>query len=133
MDVFLSDEAILHLRAHALEGQGKGQGGLLLGHKRGQRFIVEQVYPSRVHFFSSERNFWILDQLFSGKIIGFYSFTSGSKKAPAVLRPFAYGKVFLRISLRPKNRWNLEPHVIEYKDSFFLRPIALHTPIKEKG
>ena len=43
MDVFLSEDALLLLRAHALEGQGKDQGGLLLGHKRGQRFIVEQV------------------------------------------------------------------------------------------
>jgi hypothetical protein len=132
MDVFLSDEAILLLRAHALEGPGKDQGGLLLGHKRGQRFIVEHVYPSRERFFSSERTYWVIDRLFRGKIIGFYSFVSSPKKAPRILRPFAYGKVFLRVTLRPKNRWTLKPHVIEYKDSFFLLPIALHSRTKEK-
>jgi len=132
MDVFLSEDALLLLRAHALEGQGKDQGGLLLGHKRGQRFIVEQVYPSRGHFFPSERIYWALDRLFRGKIIGFYSFASSPKIAARVLQPFAYGKVYLRITLRPKSRWTLKPHVIEYKDSFFLLPIALDSPKKEK-
>jgi hypothetical protein len=132
MDVFLSEDAVLLLRAHALDGQEKDRGGLLLGHKRGQRFIVEQVYPSRERFFSSERTYWALDRLFRGKIIGFYSFASSQKKAPPVLRPFAYGKIFLRITLGPKHRWTLKPHVIEFKDSFFLLPIALRSPTKEK-
>lgn len=127
MDVYLSEEALLYLKGQALESSGKTPSGILLGHKRGQRFFVEQVYPSRESYFSSEQNYWALDRLFSGKIIGFYSFTSDTEKAPKILLPFAYGKLFLKIALRLKNRLALKPYVIEYKDSFFLQPISLRS------
>jgi hypothetical protein len=132
MDVYLSEEAFIYLKGQALESSVKNHGGLLIGHKRGQRFFVEKVYPSRESYISSERNYWALDRLFDGKIIGFFSFTSGAEKALKILQPFAYGKLFLRIALRPKNRLTLKPYVIEYKDSFFLLPISLHSRPKGK-
>jgi hypothetical protein len=132
MDMFLSKEAFLYLKGQALVPPGQAPGGLLLGHKRGQRFYVEQVYPARESFFSSERNYWAFRRLFGEKIIGFYSFTSATAFKPKILQPFAYGKVFLRITRRPKNRLSLKPHVIEYKDSFFLLPIPLHSRSEEK-
>jgi hypothetical protein len=132
MDIYLSREALLYLKGQALESPGQAPSGLLLGHKRGQRFFVEQVYPSRESFFSSEQNYWAFRRLFGGKIIGFYSFTSSTAAKPKILQPFAYGKLFLRITRRPKNRLSLKPHVIEYKDSFFLLPISLHSRTKEK-
>lgn len=132
MDVYISDEARLYLKGQALESSGRAASGILLGHKRGKRFFVEQVYPSRESYFSSERNYWAVDRLFSGKIIGFYSFASGQKKAPKILQPFAYGKLFLRITPRSKNRLTLRPYVVEYKDSFFLLPILLSSRLKAK-
>jgi hypothetical protein len=133
MDMFLSKEALLYLKGQALEPPGQAPSGLLLGHKRGQRFYVERVYPARESFFSSEGNYWAFRRLFGEKIIGFYSFTSADAAAkPEILQPFAYGKLFLRITRRPKNRLSLKPHVIEYKDSFFLLPISLHSRSEEK-
>jgi hypothetical protein len=132
MDVYLSETATLFLKGQALEASEQTSSGLLLGHKRGQRFFVEQVYPSKESSFSSERTYWTLDRLFEGKIIGFYSFASATRKPPKILRPFAYGKLFLRIALRPQKRLTLKPHIIEYKDSFHLLPIALHSRPKGK-
>jgi len=132
MDVYLSEGALLFLKAQALETSGKTRSGLLLGHRRGQRFFVEQAYPSGARTIFSERTYWALDRLFSGKIIGFYSFTSRGRRAPEILKPFAYGKVFLQILLRPKNRWTIRPHLIEFKDSFVLLPIPLYSRSKGK-
>jgi len=132
MDVYLSEDALLYLKGQALESSERAPSGILLGHKRGQRFFVEQVYPARESYFSSEQNYWALDRLFDGKIIGFFSFASGPEKAAKILQPFAYGKIFLRITFRPKNQLTITPYVIEYKDSFFLLPLALHSRPKRK-
>jgi hypothetical protein len=132
MDVQLSEDALLFLKAQALEGSGNTQSGLLLGHKRGRRFFVEQVYPSGERAVFSERTYWTLDRLFGGKIIGFYSFASRRRQAPKILKPFACGKVFLSIVRRPKNRWTIKPQLIEFKDSFVLLPIPLHSRSKGK-
>ncbi len=131
MDVHLSDEALLYLKGQGLESRGSAPSGLLLGHKRGQRFFVEQVYPSRSSYFSRERNFWSLYQLFGDRIIGFFSFTREDDKMEGPLQPFAYGKLFLRLASRT-NRLALKAFVIDYKDSFFLRPISARYPTARK-
>jgi hypothetical protein len=131
MDVHLSDEALLYLKGQGLESGRIPSSGLLLGHKRGQRFFVEQVYPSRSSYFSREQNFWNLYRLFGDRIIGFFSFAPQDDKTEGLLQPFAYGKIFLRIAGRT-NRLALKAYVIDYKESFFLRPIPGRYPTARK-
>jgi hypothetical protein len=127
MDAYLSKEALSYLQAEVLGPPRKVGRGLLLGHRRGPRFFVEKVYPLGGRTALSERQFWELDRVFEGKIVGFYE--TGSRRASTrrVLRPFAYGKLFLEIhdSSDRQRRLFLKPHVIEYDDHFFLSPIAL--------
>ncbi|MBM3285325.1 MAG: hypothetical protein FJY81_05580 [Candidatus Aminicenantes bacterium] len=130
MDVYLSEEALLFLEGQALDSAA-GRGGLLLGHKRGPRFFVEKAFPCRSGFFLSPANFWALDRHFRGKIIGFYAFGPGPKKKSGFFRPFACGKVYLEV--RPgQKKMRLKPSVIEYKDAFFLQPVALCSASKER-
>jgi hypothetical protein len=128
MDVYVSAEALLYLRAQALEAPRRLPSGLLLGHKRGPRFIVEKVYPSPAAFSIGEREYRAWDRLFAGRIIGFYS--AGVRKAAQLLRPFACGKLYLRVDPGPARTPTLKPYVIDYKDRFRLVPVALVPPPK---
>jgi hypothetical protein len=127
MDAYLGAEATAGLEAEALECAGKTCRGLLLGHRRGPRFFVEKAFPLRGGAFPSETRLRQLDLIFRGKVIGFYAL-GGSVRGPSgILRPFAYGKLYLRISASASGsrKTDMKPHVIEYDGAFRLSPIAL--------
>ncbi|MEW5901195.1 MAG: hypothetical protein AB1715_07020 [Acidobacteriota bacterium] len=133
MDVYLSEEALVFLRAQTLRGSGSRPSGLLLGHKRGGRFFVERVYPCPRRSFSQARGFWALEKLFHGKIIGFYAFGARTEKTAALNQPFAFNKVWLKLETPRRKKLNFQPSLIEYNGSFFLRPLSLAAlPEKKK-
>jgi hypothetical protein len=126
MDVYLSDEALLFLRAEMLTAPGRRPSGLLLGHTRARRFFVERVYPCPQRAFARQPGYWALERLFGGKIIGFYSSGPAKEKAPALYQPFAFNKLWLELeasagAVRPE----LKPFLVEYDGSFSLRPLAI--------
>ena len=132
MDVYLSEEARQHLQAQALESARRGARGLLLGHRRGGRFFVERIYPCSFGDFPSDRDYWALDGIFEGKIIGFY--TGGRRAWPAggKFPPFTFNKLCLKFDADPKKGLVLSPAVVEYSDSFKLVPVALAAQAKKK-
>lgn len=125
MDVYLTEEVWQYLRAQALESPRRRACGLLLGHRRGGRFFVERVYPCSSGPFPSARKYRVLDGIFEGKIIGFYS--SGRRAGPAArkLPPFSYNKLYLEFDPHPEKGLILRPAVVEYSDAFHLVPAAL--------
>jgi hypothetical protein len=127
MDAYLGAEAAAGLAAEALERSGKRCRGLLLGHRRGPRYFVERAFPLRGGAFPSETRFRELDRIFGGRIIGFYASGDGGRGSSSILRPFAYGKLYLWIAgLSARSRRPVvKPHVIEYDQAFFLSPIPL--------
>jgi hypothetical protein len=127
MDAYLGAEAAAGLAAAALECSGKKCRGLLLGHRRGPRYFVEKAFPLRGGGFPSATRFRELDRIFGGKLIGFYSGGDRGTGSPRVLRPYAYGKLYLRISpaAAGARRPPVKAHVIEYDDGFYLKPIPL--------
>lgn len=127
MDARLSREALLHLQALNLASSSSSSEGLLLGHKRGHRYFVEKVLPTQTGFFTSVKQYFDLDQLFDGKIIGFFSFRPEQKKMTKILAPFAYGKLFLEIHARSKKKVEIKPFIIDFDKKFFL------SPVKPKG
>lgn len=124
MDVYLTREALLYLEGQALDSKTTARGGLLLGHKRGQRFYVEKAFPCRPSFFLSLANFWALDRHFQGKIIGFYSLCNQDEKRTRFLQPFACGKLYLELKPGPK-KTKFRPSVIDYDKRFYLRPVKI--------
>jgi hypothetical protein len=125
MDVYLSKEARQQLRAQALEVPHGRSAGLLLGHRRGARFLVEKVYPCRFGPLPSAEIYAELDGIFEGRIIGFYSAASPAGKAGPKWPPYSYNKLYLEIGLGPKKRLNLRAAVIEYSESFRLVPATM--------
>jgi hypothetical protein len=127
MDAYLAEEALLDLRGQAFDPLSQKSAGLLLGHKRGPRFFVEKIFPCRAAFFLTLKNYRALDNHFSGRIIGFYFFDSNSRKRHQLCRPFAYGKLYLEI--RPgQKKLTMRPSVIDFKESFYFRPVPLVFP-----
>ena len=74
MEVFLSTEAIQSFSALQCSLPNTNTDGFLIGHKRGDMFFIERIFPSQKGFFSSQQKYFELRQKLEDKIIGFYSF-----------------------------------------------------------
>jgi len=125
MDSYLSQEAYKSLTALSIISSSSSSDGLLIGHKRGHRFFVEKIFPSLPGFFPSLRKYHELDQLFNGKLLGFFSFNPDEKKLKKILAPFACGKLFLEISSNQQKKMTIKSYVIDYENEFFLIPVRL--------
>jgi hypothetical protein len=131
MDVYLSPDASKALRAVCLLTALPKTEGLLIGHTRGYRYFVESILPAARGCFSSLGNYYQVNELYGGKIIGFFSFRPGRKNIKKILAPFAYGKIFLRLGKSPKGKLTAKSYVIEYRTGFFLAPVAIKIPERE--
>lgn len=125
MDAYLSQEAYQSLTALNLISSSSSSDGLLIGHKRGHRFFVEKIFPSLPGFFPSLKKYHELDQLFNGKLLGFFSFNPDEKKIKKILAPFACGKLFLEISSNQQKKMTIKSYVVDYDNEFFLLPVGL--------
>ncbi len=85
MDAYLSQEACQSLNVVNLISSSSTSDGLLIGHKRGHRFFAEKILPSLPGFFPSLKKYHELDQLFNGKLLGFFSFNPDEKKIKKIL------------------------------------------------
>lgn len=122
MDAYLSREAYRFFEALALVSTEASPDGLLIGHKRGHRYVVEKIFPALKGFSVFPQIYFELDKIFDGKLIGFYSLKPEEKKIKKILAPFAYGKLFLKVH-RQENRVAIESFLIDYREGFFLSPI----------
>lgn len=130
MDAYLSREANQSLAALRLISSPSKADGLLIGHKRGHRFFVEKIFPSKAGFFPSLKKYHELDQFFEGKLLGFFSFRPNEKKIKKILAPFACGKLFLKLNLNQQKKITIQSYVIDYKKKFLLLPLKLKLPNK---
>ncbi len=126
MDAYLSGEAHQSLTALSLIHPSSIPDGFLIGHKRGHRFFVERIFSSMKGFFPSLKKYHEMDKLFEGKLIGFYSYTIDEKKTKKILAPYAFGKLFLEISLNPQKKMIIKSFVIDHEKKFILLPIRLN-------
>ena len=125
MDAYLSQGAYLSLAALTLLAPAAYSDGLLIGHKRGHRFFVENTLSSMPGFFSSIKKYHELEKLYQGKLLGFYSFRPDEKKINKILAPWAYGKLFLKIQTSPQKKMFIKSFAVDYKNNFFLLPVKL--------
>jgi hypothetical protein len=125
MDVYLTEEAHSFLQAiNMVKGD---HDGLLLGHKRGHRFIVEKIFPTHRGFFSSQEQYIALNRHFGDRVIGFFSFNPDERKVNKILGPLAQGKLYLRINTQGDDTLDIQPFRIDFEDRFFLSPIRRKT------
>jgi hypothetical protein len=128
MDAYLSREAYRFFLGLNLVSMKPNQEGLLIGHKRGHRFFVEKVFPTKKGFYSSLENYFALEEHFRGKLIGFFTYEADTKKKRKILLPFACGQLFFDIHLTKKKKMTIKSYVIDYKKDFYLLPVNLKLP-----
>lgn len=127
MDVYLGAEAEAELRAEALIKPSAGRRGVLLGHRRGPRYIVSRIFPLGGRAFPEAARLRELDRLFGGRIIGYYAARRPASGSGSLLGPAACGKIFIRVRGTDgrSRKLDLKPGVIDYDGRFRLAPISL--------
>jgi len=128
MDAYLSREAYHLLLGLNLSSSKPNMDGLLIGHKRGNRFFVENIFPTKKGFYSSLKNYFALDEHFGGKLIGFFTYEADEKKIRKILSPFAFGQLFFDLRLTKKKKMIIKSFIIDYNQDFFLSPVDLRLP-----
>lgn len=125
MEVLLSKEAIQSFSALQCSLTDANTDGFLIGHRRGNLFFVEKIFPSQTGFFPSSEKYLAMQQHLDDKILGFYSYKASESKLKKILAPIAYGKIFLRFDRDKTHQWAIKSFAIEYDQEFFLLPIDL--------
>lgn len=133
MDAFITPEARREIDALMVFRPKPGTWGVLVGHTRGFRFIVEKAFPAGDGgSVPDERLLAGLDGVWPGRTIGLFAVRPGAAFTKAVRGPAWYGKLVLRLT-GPARSPAMRPSVVEYKRRFFLAPIALVPAAKEKA
>jgi hypothetical protein len=133
VDAFITPEARREIDALMVFRPKPGTWGVLVGHRRGFRFIVEKAFPAGGGgSVPDERLLAGLDGVWPGRTIGLFAVRPGAAFTKAVRGPAWYGKLVLRLS-GPARSPAMRPSVVEYKRRFFLAPIALVPAAKEKA
>lgn len=125
MDAFLTIEAQQTLRAVKAISPRRNAAGLLVGHKRGKRFFIEKAFPVPRNFQPSLKNLVILQEIFNGRLIGFFLLNPSEKDERALLQPFACGKMFLAIESRSPAESILIGYLIDYDGRYILEQIPV--------
>ena len=123
MDVYLSHQALLQIEALSLISPGSE--GILCGHKKGQRFFVENILSAPGVFSAPPERLHRLQGLLQELFLGFFSFDPQKEKNRGMLCPGLVGKVILDINSRPEKRPSLSALVIDYDGTFRLLPLKI--------
>jgi len=127
MDAYLAAEASRALKAFSVLSAKPDLSGFLIGHKRGLRFFVENIFPLPKGFQPTLENYHGLNRLLDEKIIGFFAFPATAGHKRRLFQPFACGKMFLGVRFDKKGGLRFESYFIDYDDHFLAAPIKLQT------
>lgn len=120
MDVLIIPEAQREIDALLAFKPRPGTWGVIVGHRRGSRVIVEKVVaagnPGTV---PAERTLAELEKTWPGRIVGIAAVRPGAAFKKALLGPAWYAKIVLQLTGRVKAPV-LRSHVVEFERKFFL-------------
>jgi len=124
MGVYLGCEARKYLEGLALARSCLE--GILIGHKQGHEYYIEQVFPFHKALCMTEESFTEINQHFDDKVVGFYTFSLEEREGVKYFVPFAVGKVLLRIKTDRKKSISVNSFCIDYDDAFILKSVDTH-------
>jgi hypothetical protein len=131
MDVLITPGAVREISALRIFRPKPGTWGVLIGHKRGSRIIVEKVMPAgNPDTFPDETLLDRLDEVWPGRTVGLVAVRPGAAFRKSVRGPAWFGKVILELGGTAKAP-SLRPFTVDYGRTFFLSPIRLATAPKE--
>lgn len=120
VDVFLAEEAQLFL-AGLNSGPARSRPrGLLLGHVRGPRFFVEQVFPAAPGFAFRPAELRRLSGLFGDRVLGYFAFDSAAALRPRILRPEAVGRILVTLASGPGRPPAATAYLVDFDGRFKL-------------
>jgi hypothetical protein len=132
MDVFVVPDARLEIDTLLALRPRPGAWGVIIGHRRGPRFIVEKVAGAgNPATMPDERILAELERIWPGRIIGIAVVRPGAAFKKALLGPAGYGKLVLVASGSIKTPV-LRPYVVEFGRRFFLDAVPFAPPVKEE-
>ncbi len=123
MDAFIASEARQSLAALSALSGGKKLFGVLVGHKRGHRFIVEKAFPAQAFRFSPA-GFARADELFAGKVLGFYASGDLARIKAQLRRPYAAGRLLLAVRTT-KSAPSFKAYAVDFDGRFRVVPLPL--------
>jgi hypothetical protein len=133
VDVLIIPEAGREIETLRAFRPRPGTWGVIIGHRRGSRFIVEKIVaagnPGTV---PDERILGKLGEIWPGRIVGIAAVRPGATFKTALLGPAWYGKLVLQMA-GPANAPVIRASLVEFKRNFFLDPIPLAPAGKEKA
>jgi hypothetical protein len=133
VDVLITPEARRELEALRVFKPRPGTWGVLVGHRRGARFIVEKALPAgAAQTVPDEALLAGLDIVWPARTIGLVAVRPGAEFRKAACGPAWYGKVVLELAGTAKAP-QVRPFVVEFERKFFLAPANLAPAMKEKA
>jgi hypothetical protein len=132
VDVLITPEARREIEALRAIRPASSTWGILIGHKRGFRFIVEKVFPAGSgRALPSERLLAGLDGIWPGRVIGLFAVRLSISVKKAVLGPLFYSKLVLELGSTAQKK-SVRSFVVEFERRFFLAKIPLVTAGRAK-
>ncbi len=128
MDAFIASEAGQSLAALSALSAGNKLFGVLVGHKRGRRFVVEKAFPAAAFRFSPAE-FARVDDLFAGKVLGFYASGDIARIKAKLRQPYAAGRLLVAVRTA-KRAPSYKAYTVDFDGRFRVAPIPL---IVEEG
>jgi len=133
VDVLLTPAAGLEIEALKALRPEPSAWAALIGHKRGFRFVVEQVFPAGTgRLLPDAKTLAGLEGVWPGRVIGLLAVRPGRALKQAVLGPAWYGKLVL-VSSGPVKAPVLRPFAVEFDRRFFLDPVPFAPPAMEES
>jgi hypothetical protein len=123
MEALLTPRSARHIKALILSG--KKPDGLLFGLCRGDTFIITEILPTAGGFFNRLENLWEIDDLYDGRLLGFFSFSPGQTKEKKIRAPWACGKMFLLVIRNEDGTASFRATRVEFDDDFSLKEIKI--------
>ncbi len=132
VDVLITPAARLEIEALKVLRPEPSTWALLIGHKRGFRFVVEQVFPAGTgRRLPDERGLAGLETIWPGRVIGLLAVRPGAELKKSILGPAWYGKLVL-LATGPAGEPALRPFAVEFERKFFLDPVPFAPAAKEE-
>jgi len=126
VDAFLTRPALQTIEA-AVRNSRRAVSGLLLGHKRGGRVIVERAVPSGSRDFPGREAYARLVSILEGEVVGFFSSSPSSDRRKKTPPPFSVGKIFLSVK-DGKRGCLFRALAIDYTYRFVWHPLRIASP-----